>query len=65
MFADTLIWWPSRNLKFMEFSEEEKSRARATLSDKRLEGSTLPVIAPGSLQVGQFSAWLRCSFRES
>jgi len=49
----------------MEFSEEEKSRARATLSDKRLEGSTLPVLAPGSLQVGQFSAWLRCSFRES
>jgi hypothetical protein len=37
-------------------SREEKHWARASLSDKRLEGLTLPILAPGSLQVGRLSA---------
>jgi len=48
-----------------QFLGREKRQARASLSDKRLEGSRFQYPAPGSLQVGQFSPSIQCSVRES
>jgi hypothetical protein len=44
---------------------EKKSTGRVVLAGKRLEGLTLPILAPGSLQVKQLSVGFVVPFQES
>jgi hypothetical protein len=49
----------------MCMGSEKKSTGRVVLAGKRLEGLTLPILAPGSLQVKQLSVGFVVPFQES